>query len=237
MILDLDIGNSRIKWRLNEQGRHAGVLLTSAGMGGLNLRDYPVERVRVSSVVGEMEAPVMDWAWRQWRLVPEFARVEDGACGLVCGYSEPQRLGIDRWLAMLAAWADCGGALVVVDAGSALTVDAVTLHGRHIGGYILPGARATRGALGVGTAGVRVNERCDPDLAPGTNTSKAVENGFSAACIGLVRHALGLVGSTRVYLTGGDAERLAPLMDADLEVRREPELVLSGLALALPEGR
>ncbi len=237
MILDLDIGNTRIKWRLDEQGRQGGVLLTAAGMGDLDLGAYPVERVRVSSVVGALEQPVVEWSWRQWRVVPEFARVEDGACGLVCGYSEPRRLGVDRWLAMVAAWADCGDALVVVDAGSALTVDAITAQGRHLGGYILPGASASKGALGVGTAGVRVDESCAPGLAPGTNTLEAVENGFSAASMGLVHHALALVGSTRVYLTGGDAGRLAPLMGAGLEVHREPELVLSGLALALPGGR
>lgn len=252
MIVDIDAGNSRIKWRAAIPGREPvrGVadsteeLLTSvSGLpGSKEGGGYEPVRVRVASV--RSEAWLSDLGERVraiWPVDIEVARSAAHAAGVTSAYRDPGTLGVDRWLAMLAARARCPGLCVVIDCGTALTMDIIEADGRHRGGYIVPGLVLQWKALEA-TARVRLAGQ-DVDAsgvgpAPGRTTEEAVRNGSIAMVSGWLVNdgAVQRAGSSQgLFVAGGDADLLIPgLLDAGLEVRREPDLVLDGLALALP---
>ena len=170
-------------------------------------------------------------------MLPEFAAATAELAGVTSGYEAPARLGVDRWLALVAAWNAARQAVVVVDLGTAATLDFVTADGRHLGGYIVPGLGLMAAALARDTAGVRVAGDLAPHLGPGRNTAQAVRRGSTAMLLDFIEASVGRFadtgdGAPEVFLTGGDAEPLAGRLP--FGVRVEPDLVLDGLALALP---
>ncbi len=247
MILDVDVGNTRLKWRIQNAdggivGRGHGTHKTLAKMAPAIaecVAPNQIKRVRVANVAGAaVAADITAWAVASFGLVAEFAAVRDECAGVTCGYRQPESLGIDRWLALLAAWHRWSESCVVVDAGSALTVDLLAANGVHLGGYIVPGLGLMHEALAQGTGAVKIAHQPLADTGPGRSTLEAVNRGCGAMALALVEHAVaGLVphaggASVSVVLTGGDADSLAPFIKAPLKL--EPELVLDGLAVALP---
>jgi type III pantothenate kinase len=139
-------------------------------------------------------------------------------------------------LAIIAAWRQLGRACVVVDAGSAITIDCLDNSGKHLGGYIIPGIGLMRAALVAGTEKIRVDAD-EYSLLPGLNTAQAVGHGGLLAAVAAVKMAADLLCrqldvSPAILLTGGDA----PLLLATFgeEVIHAPELVFEGLGLVLP---
>ena len=240
MILELDIGNSRIKWR---QLAADGQVMARGDRAHRDLPGGPVpwsdllpvrdiRRLRVANVAGtEIAADLGRWARATLGIAPEYARAAAQAAGVTSGYLEPERLGVDRWLALLAAWHELGRACVVADAGTAVTVDVLDAAGRHGGGYIVPGLRLMLDALLSGTRGVRPSPGTVATLAAGQCTSDAVLRGCTAMTVALIERSRG-AADWPVLLTGGDAGLLAPWLAAPILLR--PELVLDGLCLALP---
>jgi len=150
-------------------------------------------------------------------------------------YEKPETIGIDRVLAAHAAYSFCGSACVVVDAGTAVTVDAVGGDGGFLGGYIFPGRELLSRALAHGTS-LPLVEPSDECGGIGTSTetciSRAVTAGFVGAVAELVRRALEAAGSAgRVVLTGGDAEILRDGLPGGVSCR--PHLVLEGLGMVM----
>jgi type III pantothenate kinase len=144
-------------------------------------------------------------------------------------------MGVDRWLALIGAHRLCAGAVLVVDAGTAITYDLLLASGRHLGGLILPGIEMMRGSLLAGTNIPRVEPE-ERDLPWAADTGAAVGVGTIEAPAALVerlrrRLTAAAGGPSTVLLTGGDAERLRPALEEP--VRVEPDLVLRGLALLL----
>lgn len=237
MILDLDAGNTRVKWSVHQgscrQSLAAGVVET--GMVDALFSELPagVERVRVASVVDAASGVIVAEAQQKWGVEPEFATVVDGCGGVTCAYSEPQRLGVDRWLGILAARELVQGDVIVVSAGSAQTVDLCFADGVHGGGYILPGQQMMKSSLLRDTAAVKFGGEVVATLAPGRSTSEAVANGCLAAAYGAVRALHGQYPAT-VVVTGGNGDELAAQLETVCPVIREPSLVLMGLAVALP---
>ncbi len=241
MILEVDIGNTRLKWRLlNLAGQ-----VSRRGAVGLNefeefegqLADQPVMTVRASCVAGvRAEEDLSLLCQRLWQTTPSFARVVDGIGGVAIGYSSPSRLGVDRWLAMIAGYHQLSSACVVIDAGSAVTADFISNDGQHLGGLILPGARLMRDALLAHTDAVKPGPLTLPQKwMPGCDTLSCVENGVVAALTGLVAEISDYAESqcgagVRYMVCGGDANALA-CHDTRLTVCAD--LVLDGLAIAL----
>ena len=225
--LDLDVGNSRIKWRFG------------GAEGNAPADQFPnvkqkVARVRISTVRGN-EADLSQWSKQLYGLEPEFAVASESLAGVTNAYSDPHTLGVDRWLAMCAAWNASAGSCVVIDAGTALTIDVVAENGQHLGGYIVPGLATMQRHLWDTTEQVKVQteDYVRTDVY-GTDTKSCVANGTLRMCIEFINgvsRSSGLSTPT-VFLTGGDAESLLPQLDT--EVLFNPYLVLDGLALALP---
>ena len=207
----------------------------SGGVDAPALPERP-RRVRVACVAGDRDA-IAERFEDAYGVRPEFAEATPELAGVICGYEEPARLGVDRWLALVAAWNAVRRAVAVVDLGTAATLDFVAADGRHQGGYIVPGLGLMAAALARDTAGVRVAGDLAPDLAPGRNTAQAVRRGSTAMLLDFIEASVGRFasvagGSPVVFLTGGDAELLAGRLPFALRV--EPDLVLDGLEFALP---
>ena len=178
---------------------------------------------------------------RQWSAVvlgreAEVATVTRSCGGVRNQYEDMSRMGADRWLAMIAAYNHVQDACVIVDAGTALTIDVVNASGLHEGGYILPGRRMMTASLEANTA-IRLRHIDSDSVDLGNDTDAAVLHGALASQVAMLEWVLGrLSGASRaprVILSGGDAEALlAGLATPGAEII--PSLVLDGLAYACP---
>jgi type III pantothenate kinase len=249
MKLLVDIGNTRAKWAVLADGKlsrrgavlHRGV--PSAGwVRGLDAAGDRYEAVLVSNVAGPAAAHALgEWALARHGLRPEFVRATRTAAGVENSYDNPESLGADRWLGMIAAWRRVHGPLLCIAAGTAMTVDALDGGGRHLGGLIIPGREMMIDALLRRTSDIAKAASLAPPAAEGMlgrNTSAALELGAAHALAALaVRAVEWVAGETgvqpRVFLGGGDAPQIGPLLG--LAVESAPELVLEGLAV-LAEG-
>lgn len=247
MDLLLDLGHSRLKWAWRDAGALHDASFSvwrdeppaTAFERALAALPRP-DRVAIAAVArGEplraLEATVLA-IWGLVATVPVVTR----RCGdVVCGYAQPQRLGFDRWAALVGVWARAPGrAAVVVDCGSAVTVDALQADGRHLGGVIFPGPAMMADAFHARTDLPRDASVVPFDLAA-SGTGQAVASGAWTAVVGGIERALRqwearLPGATR-WLTGGDAPDLAVELPADLRV--VPHLVLEGLAVMVDRER
>ena len=243
-ILVIDVGNSRMKWGLNgPHGWMAQGVTPNSDIGTLALRDWhnlprPLRAVGVN-VAGEAARVRVEAQLTRWRLVPEWLTAGERACGVTNNYARPSQLGADRWASLIAAWQRSNvtdlfpPACVVVNAGTAVTVDALDGDGVFRGGLILPGMRLMLQALSENTAALK--------SAPGAfrefpdNTADALHSGAMQAICGaieLMRRQIDTnPAQVRVYLAGGAAAEIAPQLNPPVEV--VDNLVLEGvLALA-----
>ncbi|MCY3819667.1 MAG: type III pantothenate kinase [Gammaproteobacteria bacterium] len=227
--LDVDIGNTQTKWRFgHDQG-------TSTGVVAPPIQDSP-DRICVASVAAQRHEIEIRFA-SVFDVRPEFAETTFELAGVTCGYKNPASLGVDRWLAVVAAWNAARQPVVVVDLGTAATLDFVTRDGTHVGGYIVPGLKTMATSLARNTTRVKVADDLAAELLPGRETAQAVRRGTTAMLVSLVewsvaRFTCSCGEAPAVFLTGGDAERLSGHLSSP--VRVEPDLVLDGLTLALP---
>jgi type III pantothenate kinase len=231
--LQLDIGNSGAKWRCVQAGQvlARGRFLPSDQESLNHFYESAPEpdAILISSVAGRAaEADLIALLARRWQVEPWFARSQEQTGGLVNSYSDPSRMGVDRWLAMLGAWRRAGERLCVVDAGSALTIDLVDAGGHHEGGYIIPGPHLMERALLLDTDRVRFDENVPYQLCPGVSTAEAVRHGVALAQVGALALALDRAGAApRLFVCGGGGEQLMRLLDRDGEL--VADLVFEGL--------
>jgi type III pantothenate kinase len=249
MTLLIDAGNSWLKWaRLVD-----GTVGTSRSIvhHGVEPREWQdvlaaiapaPRRVVVANVAGASFAVrLREFTRAQWHVDPEFPAASRSALGVTNAYARPTALGIDRWLAMLAAWHVARAPLLCASAGTAFTIDLLDGGGVHRGGCIVPGARLMRESLHAQTSGVAAAAMLDPpavDGVFGVNTAGAVQQGSWLALAALAdRTVLALeqavAAPARVFLTGGAAPQISALMSRPVE--QVPDLVLRGLALVLAE--
>ena len=235
MILQLDVGNTRAKWRLIQSGSILARGATALSDGPSFEAITPSQRssiaeVRVASVAGEENlSSLLVRLATEFGCVPRAYKALAEQAGLRLAYREAERMGVDRWLAMLAAWKKYHAAFVVVDAGSALTVDFVDGQGVHGGGYILPGWRMLEKALLQGTAQVRFDVEEGEPVEPGNSTATCVSHGRNwlwSAFIERLEKDCRQQGIGQAIVTGGDAGRLLAL---GFQAEHWPDIVLDGM--------
>lgn len=231
----IDLGNSRLKWAWLGDGPllpshavlHRGLDMNAVLDQAWGELDVPVSLHGASVVSRALRATVDDWAASRWGVAVEWIDSGAQALGLQNGYEVPEQLGVDRWLAMVAAWQRKRNAACVVDCGSAITIDILDADGRHLGGWIAPGLHMMRAALVQGTALPPVAGT--GSRRPGRNTAAAILNGTLQAAVGMLEQAMQqLPHEGSLLLTGGDADELAQALCRPHEIR--PDLVLEGLA-------
>jgi len=246
MILELDCGNSFIKWRIirraNAVVMAGGVvdsdraLLLAVAATGLS-----PQLCRMVSVRSEEEtSTLVDALIASFGLEVSKAGPAQELAGVRNGYDDYQRLGLDRWLALLGGYHLAKRACVVIDLGTAVTSDFVCANGEHLGGFICPGMPLMRNQLRTHTRRIRYDdvsaEQALTSLAPGRATVEAVERGCMLMLHGFVltqlERARELWGEEfTLFITGGDAplvNQVAPLAHVI------PDLVFVGLAIACP---
>ena len=236
MILLVDYGNTRLKWRLVSSMGVEQEGATTEGpqalRSGLAAYGRAITRVAVSMVGSEQAMATLSNTLEKVTAAPiRFYWSEQVRDGLRNGYVDVSRMGADRWHAMLGAWQINRSGVAVVDAGSALTVDYIASGGQHLGGYILPGLQMMRESLHRGAARVGFDNAVSLSTVPGTNTSDCVNHGLSWLNVGIVEHIERDVidlGLDSVVITGGDAGRLLAL---GLKGEHRPGLVFEGLAV------
>ena len=238
MILDVDAGNTRLKWRLRAADSVVarGTESARGDLASLAAADGPIEAVRVASVGSDADRRnLVARLGGVCRIPPRFAVPGREFQGLCSAYADPAQMGVDRWLAMIAAWRRYRSGFAVIDAGSALTIDYVDRHGQHMGGYILPGRQMHLKGLLDGTARVIAEVSSGrPGVEPGRNTSACVNQGLAwlwSSWASRLEADCQRLGLTRVVITGGDSDHV---LDAGVHGEVWPELVLDGLA-ALPD--
>jgi len=242
--LVVDVGNSRLKWALVSP--HAYVAqgsVANAEIGTLALRDWqnlprPMRAIGVN-VAGEAARVRVEGQLTRWRIAMEWLLPTASACGVTNLYTPVTQLGADRWASCIAARLRAletdatPQPIIVVNAGTAVTIDSVDADGVFRGGMILPNMRLMLRALAENTAALRV--------APGqfaefpTNTSDALYTGaLHAVCgaIELARARLSLDGApVRCFLAGGAAPEIGPHLAPPVDL--VDNLVLEGvLAIA-----
>lgn len=242
LILECDLGNSRFKWRLLQDGeaklRGSGdyAALDLSGLGQIGRLD----RIRVASVASpERLSQFCDAIPGCSSTAPEVAESQRLTAGVSNGYGENYPcLGVDRWSAVVAAFQRCRGAVLVIDAGSALTADLVDADGNHQGGYIVPGVRLMRSSLYGDTEQVKFDlDTQNIALDFGDSTQQAVDAGVLAAQVGLVSVAIEQANRRipqgfAILVTGGGASQLLPFLPERAEFASD--LVLDGLKWLLP---
>lgn len=237
MRLLVDIGNSRIKWALEA----AGDLSAPGGFARPRVdHDDAWEQawghlapvgVTACSVAGRQSVAVLrDWVERRWAVPFGEVRARERCGPIINAYADPASLGADRWANLLGARAALGPVdSIIVDAGTAVTVDALCADGRHLGGAILAGLSASR--AGLRSAAPALPAAHDEAPLPSDNTAGAIGGGTLIGLAGAIERVATAVGGRLTaperILTGGDAERLAPWLDAVWKV--DPVLTLRGL--------
>ena len=232
----VDHGNSRIKWALSGVGTWTpgdpiGVRGEETDFSPLRGIEAP-RRIFASNSAGPQALACLEgFCKSQWDLKPKLLCAKDVQCDVINSYVDPERLGPDRWLAMIAARQLCEGPLAVIDCGTAITCDALSAEGVFLGGVISAGPETAAQAL--------LSKAAHLDLAEmrytgvfNTDTSSAVGSGSLVFVVGGIERVLTefqakLGEGFQVLTTGGWAETLTPLMTVNAAVC--PDLVLKGI--------
>ena len=239
----LDIGNSYIKWAsVTDEGYalHEPLTIEEVIDSELSAFDFDevIDEVYFSSVgnsdgVDALKSLIQS----EWQILPIQLTSQKSCCGLTSGYDNFSQLGDDRWFAMLGGVDMYSQPIVVVDAGTAITIDAV-VEGQHLGGLIVPGLYTMRKSLATNTADLadysmpQLSESESTPTLLATDTASAILGGtlyMTASFINQVIDDLNrqLETQLKVLLTGGEAPQLLPLLDEEVEFI--PDLILQGM--------
>lgn len=234
LFLLVDSGNTNIKW-----GLHNGLNWFKRGVVAQEESILLAQEwqklaepscIVVSNVAGATAQARLSQLFSRWAVEPHLVSAVAYQCGVRNYYADPGQLGSDRWAALIAAWQMERQGCLVVDAGTAMTVDALSDTGEFLGGIITPGFNLMREVLPGNTAGLNANDGrfCDyPD-----STADAIYSGVTHAMAGAVERMATLLDTTLGHapvciLSGGGASRLQSQLNVTVKVM--DNLVLDGL--------
>src|SRR5450631_2144157 len=232
--LAVDVGNTRLKWALYSAPKPGAIALAQGavfleaidGLAEGPWRELPMPSSMLGScVAGEGIRRRTEAQLEIWDVEPRWVVSGASACGVSNGYDHPNRLGVDRWVALIGARHRVlarGPArpVLVVMVGTAVTVDALDASGRFLGGLILPGFGLMLRALEMGTAGLKAPTGEVVDLP--TNTSDALMSGGADAMAGAVERMHKKLEKRcgekpALIMSGGAAVKLASISDLPFE--------------------
>lgn len=237
MILLIDAGNSQVK--LRGWDGHKLHALQSLGEDDHALAAFAGGQALISCVATPQNRENLQQRIQKHGIQAQWLLSPTQGLGLKNAYPQANNLGVDRWLAMAAAYAACGSGCCVIDAGTAITVDICDHHGQHLGGLIAPGLQALNRALRRNTAlpWIEQHDTPPPVGALANNTQQALQLGSLYSACGLIDYchtmATQIHHSQTVYLTGGAAIHLRPYLQHDYVI--DNDLVFKGLALQAQE--
>ena len=245
-ILLLDIGNTRIKWGIFD---NHNILIN----GAVNVREseqdnflslyqsFPsgIEKAVASSVLdSDMSLKLKKTFKSFFGFKIEFIETGENSHNILNGYDEPLSLGVDRWVAMIAARTEFKKDVMIIDMGTAITIDLIDKYGTHRGGKILPGFKLMSEVLNKNTSNIQqiinLHDIEKKDIQSwGKDTRNVIISGITSAISGAIQVSLDKlnkdVEEPVVIITGGDSEFFKDYLDRGFKFR--PNLVLSGLAI------
>lgn len=242
MRLLLDIGNTRLKWAWYSEGRVSpcdAIVYNQANLAEeLAVVWQEFNAPQDVWIVSVAKQPINDilnqYCHNAWGIKPNYVQSSRALLGVTNAYRDAHKLGCDRWVAMLAAYHQEQRSVMIVDCGTAVTIDAIDEDGQHVGGVIAPGIALSNSVL---------NQQTDlqwqaatgmlPDRVFATSTTDCIAAGIAYGIIGLIEkahHELTQHGQhPGVYLTGGDAAYISHALA--IEHKLVDDLVLQGLAI------
>lgn len=243
MILLVDVGNTRTKWVLAENSHmltEIDVCLNQdvASSTIASLAEV-VHKVSIANVAGDTIAQTLTEVMQAVEAPVTMVQTTQEACGVRNSYDYPETLGVDRWLSLIAAYDKQKASCLVINAGTAVTIDALSVpkaadHANFMGGLIMPGVGVMLRTLANNTAQLSVGEGSVMDFP--TNTQDAMHTGCLVAVIGAIQRQWQLLQALdqqapAILLSGGDAEVLVKHLPADLAEKTiiVDNLVLRGL--------
>jgi len=257
MILLADAGNSRLKWSFYSTGKRsrqlaqdysqhtADILLINLLQENVEYTTYPMTtKLLLVSVLGEVFAQKIQYYCQQQKIQLEIIHSQLESYGVKNSYLEPQRLGADRFVALIAAHhlrsqSHC----IIISCGTAVTIDALTAQGQHLGGLILPGLQQFADKLIKNTVLLNA-ENTENITLFANNTADGLAsgsvfglveaiNGISSRMEGELLKMTHLRGNqstmypVKIILCGGDAVILHSYLDDS--VQREDDWLMQGL--------
>ena len=248
MILAVDVGNTQTvigvfegdvlggHWRVStddsltadELGAKIAGLLSMEGLSWDDVQEAIVSSV-VPNLTDAYESLVSEIVGEPPMLVGPGLKT-----GMPIRYDNPHEVGADRIVNAVAAYEAFGGPVIVVDFGTATTLDVVEADGGYRGGAIAPGVETSAEALFAKAARLSKVDLEPPGRVIGTNTRESMQAGLllgeATMVDGLVSRMRAELGAeAKVVATGGFAERMAPLCESIQHV--DPDLTLKGLML------
>jgi type III pantothenate kinase len=239
MNLLIDMGNTRLKWAIESNVDIVlGEPIDNAKINRSALiqlwRDIASPNQLAISCVStsqlfDLVVVTVNELWPRIPVVRVLSKTQ--GFGVINAYQEPEKLGVDRWLSLIAGYDRYRKALCIVGCGTAITLDRVDASGRHLGGLISPGLRLMKEALALNTENLGLNEIPYP-FGLATFTDAAIYNGVLSAACGFIEHALkSQPDAPQLLLTGGDAETISAHLSMPAII--DPDLVFRGLSLTL----
>ncbi len=235
MNLLIDAGNSRIKWAIEGEvlwltGASKRADFSQALENQLE-NSFDINNILVSSTRNQNYNQQLSVLLKEvLGLTPQFIKPERRQYGIINRYQPVDSLGVDRWVAMIAAHALNQSPSVVIDCGTAVTVDAVNSDGIFEGGVIFPGVNLALESLNQAD-NLNLAKHSDASVFA-LDTDQAMYSGVLYSIAGGIdaivqsmRKSLGY--SVNIYLCGGDMDKFADLLEHT--VIKEPELVLKGI--------
>jgi len=246
MMLEVDAGNSRLKWRLVDVG---GSCINCIDSGALNYDASLVEFLTTDFRFADVNCLLVSDVSKN-ELVHELCNIYNKCLsaknvfiasaqkklnGVQFVYQDIDRLGVDRCLGMVAAYEKFNAGVLVVDCGSAITADVVSAEGVHIGGCIIPGFNLLRSSLSHGTSDILLGGEVESFCGLGSSTIECVENGLAVMVRASLEAFVAIAKEHKVevfVLTGGDAVLVEKLGVKNYIICED--LVFKGLEIVSP---
>jgi type III pantothenate kinase len=248
MLLVIDVGNTNTvlgvfegpqllaQWRLTTNREQTadeyGILIRNL-LSLDSAQRHEITGIMIASVVPPLNPVLAEMAEKYFRLKPSFLG-PGTRTGMAIHYENPQEVGADRIANSVAAFEKYGGPCIIVDFGTAITFDAVSVKGEYLGGVIAPGIGVSAEALFEHTARLPRVEIRDPQRVIGTNTVASLQSGLFYGAVAMMDGILDrlfteLGNDTKVIATGGQAALVAGASKFQPPV--DPSLTLEGLRI------
>lgn len=237
VMLLFDAGNSRCKWVWIDNGRwlRQGVLDNTDDTAWQQLKTVLAaleapQKILLSNVAGAATEQRLRELCAVWPCPLQLIVAQAGQCGVRNSYEQAAQLGSDRWAALIAAWHRVHGACLVVNCGTATTVDALSATGEFLGGLILPGMELMQRSLLNNTSQLKLEQGELRDFP--RNTADAIASGVMRASIGAIQHQYAMLaaqGGVKCIVSGGAANLILPHLD--LAPEQVDNLVLQGMQI------
>lgn len=247
MLLTIDAGNTRTKWAIfnthGEISQQNACLNEQLATVDLSPASLGYDRIVISNVAGDQHAALLTQKLAPYNLPMLWVTATSDACGVINRYTIPSTLGSDRWAALIAAWHLNKAPCIVVNAGTAVTIDALN-EGDFMGGLIVPGLNLMRKSLGLAAAQLSKvdasssHRTFETNQIFATSTADAIYNGTLQAITGAITQMSSALTqhcaqSPSILLSGGDAKMIKDYLKNTVTspVTIIDHLVLQGLYL------